>query len=382
MKILLAFDSFKESMSSETAANAFEKGFKEVLPETLVEKRILSDGGEGFIDALTYKDGHKNTATVIDPLHNEIQAEFGLLNKNKTAAIEMARASGLELVPLSQRNPMLTTSYGTGQLIKAALDEKCENILIGIGGSATVDGGCGMAQALGVRFYDQNEELIKKPIGGAELNQISSIDTSDLHLQCKTTKFTIACDVNNPLIGPKGSAAVFGPQKGANKAMVNELEKGLTNLAHILKRDCQCDIADLAGGGAAGGIGAMFSALLRAELKKGIDIVTDAITLEPSIQNADLIISGEGRIDSQTLHGKTVSGVLAYARKHNKKFLAIGGSIVESDIPELSKNGINAFMTLITNITTLEYAIKNGATLMELTGARAANLYRCFNTTH
>jgi len=379
MKILLAFDSFKESMSSEIASDAFEIGFKNVLPETQIEKRLLSDGGEGFIDALIYKNGNKKIVEVIDPLQHKIQAEFGILNDKQTAVIEMARASGLELVPVEQRNPMLTTSYGTGQLINAALKENCEKVLIGIGGSATVDGGCGMAQALGVRFYDQNQQLIKNPIGGSDLIKISKIDTRGLNNKCQNTKFIIACDVNNPLIGPNGSAAVFGPQKGANKDMVEELEKGLTNLSHIIKKDCNCDIANLAGGGAAGGIGAMFSALLNAELKKGIDIVSESIELEPSIKNADLVISGEGRIDSQTLHGKTVSGVLAFAKKYNKSFLAIGGSIVESDIPELNQNGINAFMTLITNITDLNQAIKNGPQLMELAGSRAANLYKCFN---
>ena len=377
MKILLAFDSFKESMSSLVAADAFTEGFLSISPNTTIEKRILSDGGEGFIEALTFNSGECKPKIVKGPLCEDTKADYGILNNGKTAVIEMARASGLELVPDQKRNPMKTTSYGTGQLINEALEEGCSEILIGIGGSATVEGGCGMAQALGAQFYNDNEELMTKPISGEDLSNIHRIDLSSLNPKCKTAKFTIACDVDNPLIGEQGAAKIFGPQKGADEQMVEKLEKGLTHLCALIKRDMKIDVETLSGGGAAGGIGAMFCALLNAKLKKGIDIVTDAINLEESVLNADLIISGEGRIDQQTIHGKTVSGVLNIASKHNKAFLAIGGSVVNSDLSLLQQNGIQAVMTLINEITDLQTAIKNGPVLMKQTGARLANLINC-----
>lgn len=374
MKCLLAFDSFKESMSSEGVASAFSKGFHKVLPKTEFITRVLSDGGEGFVEALMYENGRIETTQVTGPLGQKVDANIGIDEKTGLAAIEMAQASGLELIKKEQRNPMKASSYGTGELIQYAYKKGCREFLIGIGGSATVDGGCGMAQALGVLFKDSNGNVIENTIGGAEIELIASIDAFPALDLINACSFTIACDVDNPFVGERGAAKVFGPQKGATIEMVDTLERGLTHLATVIECDLGVKVSDLAGAGAAGGIGGMFKALCKAKLEKGIDIVTKKINLDYLISECDLIFTGEGRIDSQTLGGKTVSGVVDIAKKHKKPVVAIGGSVVEEDIPKLKEGGIELCLSIVNRPMNLKEAIEKGPELMETCGLRTAQL--------
>ncbi len=379
MNILLAFDSFKESLTSEKAANCFKEGFQQISSKANFTIRSLSDGGEGFIEALTSEQGEIRRVDVKNPLGDVVNSTYGFVNEKKLAVIEMAKASGLELIGIEQRDPLKTSSYGTGQLICDALKNGAREICIGIGGSATVDGGCGMAQALGAIFIDNKGREMISPITGGRLKQISAIHLDQLHQKCSDTKFRIACDVDNPLIGKRGAAVVFGPQKGADQETVIELEQGLLHLSSIIKRDLGKDISLLPGAGAAGGIGGMFHALLNAQLEKGIDIVMKANHIEELIRDADLVISGEGRIDAQTLGGKTVSGIVDCAKKHNKPILAIGGSVVHKDMPALREAGITASLSLVDSPMNLAQAISRGEKLMTSMGRKVAQLIACFS---
>ncbi|MBF0288022.1 MAG: glycerate kinase [SAR324 cluster bacterium] len=378
MKIVLAFDSFKESLSSLEAANFFSKGFQRIFPDSLVETLLLSDGGEGFVTALTHQNGQIHYQEVHGPLDTTVQACYGILSEKNVAVIEMASASGLELVPAAQRNPMKTTTYGTGELIHAAMENRSEHIYIGIGGSATVDGGTGMAQALGVHFFNKEGQRFTNNMTGGDLINIRRISTQNLSPLVQQTQFTVACDVNNPWLGPQGAAFVFGPQKGATPEMVQELDAGLKNLAGVIKRDLGVDVADYPGGGAAGGLGGMLYALLQAEMRSGIEIVLEQIGFADCIKNSDLIVTGEGRVDSQTVGGKTISGVVKAARKYKVPVLVIGGSIVEQDLSILYESGIDATLSLVSTPMNLTEAIENGASLMTQTGERVGRLIRCF----
>lgn len=313
MKIVIAPDSFKESLTALEVANAIEKGFQEIYPDATYIKIPMADGGEGTVQSLVdATDGQIIKKQVIGPLGHPVEAFFGVLGNGKTAVIEMAAASGLHLVPQADRNPLITTTWGTGELILAALDYKVEHIIIGIGGSATNDGGAGMAQALGAKLLDDKGEQIG--YGGGSLNQLVSIDLSALDPRLQQVKIEVACDVNNPLVGPTGAAAIYGPQKGATPEMVNLLDRNLTHYAEIIKKDLSKDVIDIPGAGAAGGLGAGLLAFLSAELKRGVDIVIAATQLEKHMNKADLVITGEGKIDNQTIHGKTPIGVAKTAK--------------------------------------------------------------------
>ena len=377
MKILLAFDSFKESLSSLEAARYFQEGFETIFPDAQVETVPLSDGGEGFVEALVFRQGDLQERQVAGPLGSMVNASFGLIREKKEAVVEMAAASGLELVPPHQRNPLTTTSYGTGELIKAAIEEGARHIYIGIGGSATVDGGTGMAQALGVQFFDKNGILLENKLAGIDLSRIARICAKSLFFELNKIQFTIACDVDNPWIGPQGAARIFGPQKGATAEMIEQLEAGMSNLAEVILRDLGQDVSNLPGAGAAGGLGGMFSALLNAELKSGISIVMEHVGFEQLVQHTDLIVTGEGRIDSQTIRGKTISGVARVARRYQIPLLAIGGSIAQEDLPLLHKEHISATMPLLCMPLTLAESIREGGRLMRQTGERVARLVRC-----
>ncbi|MGG1399000.1 glycerate kinase [Bacillus salipaludis] len=358
MKFVLAPDSFKESMTAKNAAIAMEKGIKKVFPNAECVIVPMADGGEGTVESLVrLSNGEIIKTEVIGPLGNTVIAEYGLLDGEQTAVIEMASASGLGLIKLEDRNPLLTTTYGTGQLIKHALDKGVSRFLIGIGGSATNDGGMGMLQALGVSFKDQHGKEL--PFGGGALDQLHSIDISGLDERLKTAKIDVACDVTNPLIGKNGASAIFGPQKGANQEMVKLLDHNLAHFAKVIETQLQLDIAHIDGAGAAGGLGAGLLAFLNARLKKGIELVIEYTGLEEKIIGADYVFTGEGSIDGQTMFGKTPYGVAAIAKKHSVPVIAFAGRIGDG-VEVLYNNGFNAIIGILKGVTPLEEALKSG----------------------
>jgi len=329
MKIIVAPDSFKGSLTAIEVSDAIGKGVREVFPEAEIIKIPMADGGDGTVQCLVSATGGKILEEkVIGPLGDEVLASYGILADKKTAVIEMAAASGLTLVPEGKRNPLITTTYGTGQLIKAALDQGCRKMIIGIGGSATNDGGAGMVQALGVKLLDREGREIG--FGGGELKKIFRIDTKYLDNRLSETKVLIASDVSNPLCGPKGAARIYGPQKGATPEIIEELDKSLAHFAKLIKRDLNKDIKDIPGAGAAGGLGAGLMAFLNAELRPGIEIIIDVVKLEQAIKDADLVITGEGKIDSQTIYGKAPIGVAKIAKKYNVPVIAVAAIIEEN----------------------------------------------------
>ncbi|MFB5193887.1 glycerate kinase [Neobacillus sp. KR4-4] len=358
MKFVLAPDSFKESMTAKKAALAMEKGVKAVFPNAECVIVPMADGGEGTVESLvSMTNGEIIKTEVIGPLGEKVIAEYGLLGEGQTAVIEMASASGLELIKPKERNPLLTTTYGTGQLIKHALDKGVRRFLIGIGGSATNDGGAGMLQALGVSFKDQaGNEL---PFGGGALQQLHSIDMSGLDERIKMVQIDVACDVTNPLIGDNGASAIFGPQKGATPEMVRALDQNLAHFADVIKKQLGEDIAYLDGAGAAGGLGAGLVAFLNAQLKKGIDLVIEYTGLEEQVKGADYVFTGEGSIDGQTLFGKTPYGVAAIAEKYSVPAIAFAGRIGDG-VESLYDNGFTAIIGILKGVTTLEKALECG----------------------
>jgi len=342
-KIVIASDSFKGSVSSIEVARSAKRAIHKVLPECEVVKIPVADGGEGTIESLvSAMNGSIISCSVHDPLMNLIRADYGILGDKKTAVIEMASASGLTLVPVEKRNPMLTTTFGTGELIKDALFRGCKNFLIGIGGSATNDAGTGMLQALGFRFFDK--EGIELGKGGEILQSIHSIDRSSVLPELQDTVFTIACDVNNPFSGKNGAAYIYARQKGADDAMINQLDKGLKNFASIIKESEKKEINLIPGAGAAGGLGGGFIAFLPSTLKPGIQMVLEALDFDRRIQNADLIITGEGKLDRQTGMGKTPAGVLEAGKKQQIPVIAIGGTVEETE--SLNQQGFLAVLSI------------------------------------
>lgn len=325
-KIVIASDSFKGSASSQEVADSIKKGILRVFPTCEAVCLCVADGGEGLTEALNQRlKGKRIRCLVHNPLSEPIDAEYLLSNDGKTAVIETASASGLSLIPVHKRNPMKTTSFGTGELIKDAILRGCRNILLGIGGSGTNDAGTGMLQALGFRFKDKNG--IDLRYGGEILEQIVSIDESEVLPELKDCRFTIICDVNNPLFGKNGAAYVYAPQKGASKEQVCLLDRGLRNFAHIIEHAKQIKIDNIPGAGAAGGIGAACIAFFSAHLQSGIKTVLEMIEFEKQIAGADLIITGEGKLDDQTTMGKTASGILEVAQRQNIPVIALGGGI-------------------------------------------------------
>ncbi|PFP31056.1 glycerate kinase [Bacillus sp. AFS073361] len=375
MKFVLAPDSFKESMTAKKAALAMEKGVKAVFPDAECVIVPMADGGEGTVESLvSMTNGEMIKTEVIGPLGEKVIAEYGLLGEGQTAVIEMASASGLELIKPKERNPLLTTTYGTGQLIKHALDKGVRRFLIGIGGSATNDGGTGMLQALGVSFKDQaGNEL---PFGGGALQQLHSIDMSGLDERIKMVHIDVACDVTNPLIGDYGASAIFGPQKGATPEMVRVLDQNLAHFADVIKKQLGEDIAQLDGAGAAGGLGAGLVAFLNAQLKKGIDLVIEYTGLEVQVKEADYVFTGEGSIDGQTLFGKTPYGVAAIAEKYSVPVIAFAGRIGDG-VESLYDNGFTAIIGILKGVTTLEKALECGE---ENLAFAAENVCRVLNT--
>lgn len=362
-KIVIASDSFKGSVSSMEVAECAELAIHKVFPDCEVMKIPVGDGGEGTVETLiTAMDGKAVSCMVHDPLMRPIEAVYGILGDNRTAVIEMATASGLTLVPLPERNPLLTTTYGTGELIKDALDRGCRNFLIGIGGSATNDAGTGMLQALGFRFLDhEGEEL---GLGGQILDKVCSVDRSVVLPELREATFTVACDVNNPFYGEKGAAYVFARQKGADDAMIRSLDAGLRNLAGVIKRIEAIEIDDIPGAGAAGGLGGGCVAFLRAALKPGIQMVLEALRFDERIQGADLIITGEGKLDKQTCMGKTPYGVLQAGRRQSIPVIVMGGSVEE--VEALNQSGFLAVFPLLPYPVSLEQAMDKDFTCQNI----------------
>ena len=372
MKIVVAPDSFKGSVTALEAANAIEQGLYRVFPDAIIEKIPMADGGEGTVQSLVdATGGHIRTERVFGPLGNEVEAEFGILSDGKTAVIEMASASGLTLVPPDKRNPLLTTTFGTGQLIHAALELGCRRLIIGIGGSATNDGGAGMAEAVGVKFLKGNCTLIER--GGGGLAELESIDMTDLHPAILETETIVACDVNNPLTGPDGASHVYGPQKGATPEMVDTLDANLAHYDAILTRTLGKSFNNVPGAGAAGGLGAGLMAFLNAELKLGIDIMIDAVNLRERMKGATLVITGEGQLDFQTAFGKTPVGVAKVAKTYDIPVIAIAGSIGEG-AKNVYAEGIDAMLGIAQTPMSLEDAVSDAVLLIADTAEQAARL--------
>ncbi|KAB7787024.1 glycerate kinase [Bifidobacterium cebidarum] len=393
MKFVIAPDSFKNCMTAREAAEAIRSGLSAVFPDAEYDMVPMADGGEGTVQALVDATGGTlRQATVLDPLQRSVSATYGLLgadgaeragNGATTAVIEMAAASGIGFVNEATENPLAATTYGTGQLIRAALDDGARRIIIGIGGSATNDGGAGMAEALGVRFLDAHGNAIAR--GGGALGQLSAIDVTGLDPRINATEILIASDVANPLTGPQGASAVFGPQKGATEAMVGQLDANLAHYAAMISSQLGRDVARMPGAGAAGGLGAGLLAFTNASMRPGVEIVAQTVRLAQRAADADYCITGEGGIDAQTQHGKTPIGVARAVRQNNPNIgvIALAG-YVGSGIGPLYDLGIDAIFGIVPGAATLERALAEGAHNLRRTAENVARLialcdYQCHN---
>lgn len=345
MRIVIAPDSFKGSLSAKEVADNIEIGIRKVYSDIDILKVPMADGGEGTVESLVDATGGEIIRLeVTGPLGEKVESFYGIMGDKKTAVIEMAAASGLPLVPNDKRNPMITTTYGTVELIKSALDRGCRDFIIGIGGSATNDGGSGMLEALGVKFLDKNGK--KLPWGGGALINLDKIDMSSLDERLKSSRFVVACDVDNPLCGTNGASYIYGPQKGATVEMVQKLDRALNHYGNMIKKYLGKDVMDIKGAGAAGGLGAGFMAFLNAQLKPGVDIVIEKTRLKEIVKDADLVITGEGKMDSQTIYGKTPFGVAKVAKGFGIPVIAIAGCI--SDDAHINhEQGIDAMFSIV-----------------------------------
>lgn len=375
MKIVICPDSFKGSLYSHKVAQAIQKGMRKFLPDAQYVLLPMADGGEGTVDVLLSAIGGKKYKTIVsDPLGRKIKAEFAIL-KDGTGVIEMASASGLPLLKDKEKNPLITSTYGTGQLILALIKKKVKSILVGVGGSATIDGGMGIAKALGVNFYSESGKNLQE--GGGFLGELARIDISGINKNVLKTKITVLCDVNNPIVGRYGASRIFGPQKGADEKMIKILDKNLRHYAKIIKKQLNKDIEDIAGSGAAGGLAGGLVAFLNAEIKEGSRFIAEKISLEKNIKDAHLIITGEGKIDSQVKYGKTILAVIESARKYNKFVIAVCGK-VSGSLDFLHKSGLSAVFSVAPGPISLEESIKHSKIFIENTSAQIAGLLRCF----
>ncbi len=364
MKVVISPDSFKESMSAKEVCDCVERGILSIFPEWEIKKVPMADGGEGTLESLIdATNGKIYNEETLNPLGEKIISKYGILGDKNIAIIEMASTSGIELIPSEKRNPYITTTYGTGQLMLKALDHDVERIILGIGGSATTDGGAGMLQALGAKLTDENGREIG--FGGFELGKLAKIDFSNLDERLRKVEILVACDVSNPLTGKNGAAHVFGPQKGATPQMVEVLDNNLSHYAKIVKRDLNMEINDVPGAGAAGGLGAGMLTL-GGILKKGIEIVIDAADLEEKLKDADLVITGEGGMDKQTIYGKTPFGVAELAKKYNIPVIGIAGNL-GNGYEILYDNGFDAIFSIMPGVRTLETALASGSVNVENT---------------
>lgn len=376
MKIVVAPDSFKGCCTAVAAARAFAQGITTVFPQAEVVRLPVADGGEGTVEALlSALGGVKKTATVTGPLNESVTAEFAIL-PGGTAAIEVASASGLPLTPRQKLDPLIATSRGTGELIRAALDGGCRKFLIGLGGSATNDGGIGMAQALGVSFLDAAGQELGP--GGAGLERLVRIDASHIDARLTECRFTAACDVRNPLCGPNGASAVYGPQKGATPEMIARLDAALHRFAQIVQRDLRRDVLDVPGYGAAGGLGAALSLFCGAQIQSGIDTVLDLVRFDAHMIGCDLVITGEGSIDGQSAYGKVPVGVAVRAKRHGPIPVAAIVGAVKPGADKVYEYGIDVIMPTATGPMTLDESI---ARAPELLAGAAERLMRIVKIT-
>lgn len=372
MKIVIAPDSYKESLTALEVATAIEQGFRQVFPDATYCKLPMADGGEGTVQSLVDASGGEIIpCRVTGPLGEPVDAFFGLMGDGKTAVIEMAAASGLHWVPTAQRDPLVTTSFGTGELMIAALDHGVQHMIVGIGGSATNDGGMGMMQALGVNFLDNDHQPLG--FGGGALSTLANIDMSALDPRLQNVTIEVASDVDNPLCGPHGASAIFGPQKGATDETIQQLDDNLAHYAQIIAQQLGADIKNRPGAGAAGGLGAALMGFLNATLRPGIEIVVDATGLAAELADADWVITGEGRIDSQTIHGKTPMGVATVAKRFALPVIGIAGCL-STDCGVVHEHGIDAVFSVVPGAISLPDALRDAAINVEQTAANVARL--------
>jgi len=378
MKIVLAPDSFKGSMTALEVCDALQQGVCRIVPGAELVALPMADGGEGTTEALVAACGGELVSVAASgplPGHRQsVEGVIGLIHGGRTAVIEMACVSGLPLVPLSRRNPLRTTTYGTGQLIGAALDRGARQLIVGIGGSATNDLGAGMAQALGVRFLRADGTELLEPITAERLAEVARIDPAGLHPAVAQSRILVACDVDNPLLGPQGCSAVFGPQKGASAAVVARLEANLARAIDLIEATLGRRVRLQPGAGAAGGLGAGLMAFLGAELRPGIDLVLEASGFAETIQGAQLVLTGEGRIDQQTTHGKTISGVARLSQQQRVPVVAIVGSIGDgADL--LYRSGLTSIVSLVPCPVSLQDAMEQGRGMVADTAERVMRLF-------
>jgi glycerate kinase len=361
IQIVVAPDSFKECLSATKVALAISEGIKRVFPTAGITCIPIADGGEGTVEALITATGGTIVPTPsVDALNRPIQSFYGILGDGNTAVIEMAAASGIELLAPSERNPLITSTFGTGLIIKAALDAGFAQLIVGIGGSATNDGGAGMAQALGFILLNRNGLSIDA--GGGSLRNLHSIDSSKVHPLLRKAKITVASDVRNPLLGPTGATAVYGPQKGATPEMLETLERNMTHYSNMLHQELGMDVSNLTGAGAAGGLGAGLMAFCNAEMASGFELISQLTNLEKHISEATMVLTAEGRIDAQTTYGKTISGVAQIAKRYDVPVIALAG-MVDVGLDVLYEKGITSV-----------FAIGNQPMSLEESKARAAEL--------
>lgn len=355
MKVVIAIDSLKGSLSSMEAGMAIKDGILAAKPDAEVIVKPLADGGEGTTDALIEgMNGERIDLTVTGPMHTPVDAYYGYLKDTNTAVMEMASAAGITLVPDSEKNPLLATSYGVGEMINDAIQRSCRNFIIGIGGSVTNDGGIGMLKALGVRFLDENGEDAGE--GGQALAKIARIDVSGMNPLLKECHIQVACDVNNPLCGKNGSTYVYGPQKGVTEDMKKTLDEAMAHFARVTSETLENDYMNTPGAGAAGGLGYAFLAYTGAALTPGIELILDAVGLEEELSGADVVVTGEGRLDFQTAMGKAPVGVARLAKKYNAKVIAFAGSVTK-EATACNKEGIDAFFPILRGVCTLAEAM-------------------------
>ncbi|MBN1490227.1 MAG: glycerate kinase [Phycisphaerae bacterium] len=374
MKIVLAPDSFKESLTAAAVCEAIAEGLRSVLPDAVIDKCPVADGGEGTVDALVAATGGAFESTeVAGPLGEPVVARWGMLgDASATAVLEMAAASGLAMVPPAKRDPLKTTTFGTGQLIRAAMDRGAKRLVVGIGGSATTDGGMGCAQAFGIRFLDADGRALADRAGGADLARIERIDVSGLDPRIGEVEILVACDVDNPLCGPRGAAAVYGPQKGATPEAVRQLDANLAHLAGVVQRDLGIDIRSFPGAGAAGGLGAGLVGFLNGVIRPGIEIVIEAVRLAERLVGADLLITGEGRLDRQSVMGKVIAGVGGAARRAEVPAIALVGSVGEGAGETLAV--LDAYVSIVNRPMPLDEALSDAAALLRDTAAQVGRL--------
>ncbi|MEK4149504.1 glycerate kinase [Robertmurraya sp. FSL W8-0741] len=365
MNILIAMDSLKGSLSSLEANEAVKTGLSQADPKFKIQSVPVADGGEGTVEALVYATNGRIVETIVTgPLGDRIAAKYGILGEQETAVIEVAEACGLPLLLKEQLNPHITTTYGVGELILDALDKGCHHFIIGLGGSSTNDAGIGMLQALGYQFLNREGEEVG--FGGGQLEEIAKINSRLVSDQVKKAVFRVACDVNNPLYGANGAAYIYGPQKGATPEMIQELDSGLRHFANVVFEQMGVDLQNIAGAGAAGGLGAAFAGFLNSRLQSGVQLILDINKLERKLTNVDLVITGEGKLDGQTSMGKAPAGIATLAKERGIPVIALAGDITDGQ-RSLYDSGITAYFTIVGGPVTLEKALEREVARENLT---------------